>query len=108
MAFCFFMQKNLFISITDWQNKTFPKATMLSCVKHLKKEVQELRESIENQNPDRIELADCTMLLAATAVRMGLTYEDWQNAIAEKFSIARQRMWKEPNSEGFQEHVKDI
>lgn len=99
------MTKELFLETTQWQNYTFKKATASSKLAHLKEELQELRNDIENNNPEkRLEFADCFMLLYGAAASSGMDYEDIQVAIKEKMTINYNRKWRKPNEEGYVKH----
>ncbi len=86
--------------IFEWQKETFPHATPQSCYNHLKKEIAELGENLN----DPSEIADCIMLLSNMAKLQGI---DVKQVIKEKFAINKTRTWGKVNSEGFVEHVKD-
>ena len=99
------MTKELFTEIIQWQNNTFKQATALSKLTHLKEELQELRNDIENNSPEkRLEFADCFILLFGAASSAGLSYDDIQDAIKEKMVINFQRKWGKPNAEGYVKH----
>lgn len=101
------MTKEQFIEITEWQDATFPNATALSKVHHLKEEVEELIFDLENNRMGKtLEFADCFLLLFGAAAKDGMTYEDCCNSIAEKFSICKNRVWSKPDTNGVVKHVK--
>lgn len=99
--------KELLKEINEWQDSVFTKATPLSAVKHLEREVEELKYSIahnptvEEQNE---ELADCFILLAGVAHLLEL---DLVDAVNKKMEVNRRRVWGEPDSEGVVEHVRE-
>lgn len=100
------MKKVQFKEVTEWQNKTFGKATSLSKIAHLKKEIKELIADIKSDNPNkRSEFADCFILLFGAAASDGMSYEDICDAIDEKMAINREREWGEPDAEGVVNHV---
>ncbi len=99
------MTKDLFLETTQWQNETFKKATALSKLAHLKEELQELRNDIENNSSEkRLEFADCFILLFGAAASSGLDYDDIQEAIKEKMVVNYQRKWGKPNEDGYVKH----
>ena len=99
------MTKELFTENIQWQNDTFKEATALSKLAHLKEELQELRNDVENNSPDkRLEFADCFILLFGAAASTGMSYDDIQEAINEKMVINYQRKWGKPNEEGYVKH----
>lgn len=86
--------------ITAWQAKTFPTATLSSCMTHLRREVEELAS-----NPkDGEEIADVFFLLLAVANQAGVNLAE---EVAKKFEKNLKRKWKEPDAEGVVEHVKE-
>lgn len=96
-----------FNAITDWQRKTFKAATALSKVEHLIEEVQELKEDIKSQNPNRgHEYADCLFLLFGAAKADGFEYEDLVRFTEEKLEINKKRKWGTPDSNGVVKHVE--
>lgn len=102
------MKKDQFIAITEWQNKTFGKATALSKVEHLKEELKELSEDLQNDSAvRRLEFADCFILLFGAASSDGMTYEDICACIDEKFSIVQKRKWGQPDENGVVKHLKE-
>ena len=44
------MTREMFIEITEWQNKIFTKATSLSAAHHLEEEVKELQSELNDGN----------------------------------------------------------
>ena len=102
------MTEEQFYQITEWQDKTFPKATSLSKLYHLEQEIKELKESITNINHGNtwLEFADCFLLLYGAAGKYGLSFEDIHHAIAEKFEINKKRNWGTPDENGVVNHVK--
>lgn len=101
------MTEEQFIEVTRWQKETFPKATSLSKMHHLKEEVRELIDDLEANNPDRrLEFADCFLLLYGAAKADGMSYEDICNCIEEKMGICRSRKWGMPDANGVVKHIK--
>jgi hypothetical protein len=101
------MTENQFQEVAAWQKQTFPKATSLSKVLHLEKEVIELRNDLIGNYPDkRLEYADCFLLLYGSAASDGMSYQDICDAIAEKMEINKNRKWGKPDENGVGHHVK--
>ncbi len=101
------MEKKQFEEITEWQNKTFGKATPLSKIAHLAQELGELVDDLKSNNPNRrLEFADCFLLLFGAAASDGMTYEDCISCISEKFEIVKKRKWGEPDENGVVNHIK--
>lgn len=102
------MTKEQFLEITEWQKKTFGKATPLSKAIHLEQEVNELITDIKENNPERrLEFADCFILLCGAAASDGMTYDDICDCIGEKFGIIQKRDWGEPDKDGVVNHIKN-
>ena len=100
------MTEQQFKNITQWQRETFGQATALSKMHHLKEEVGELTAAIEHELPEKhLEFADCFILLFGAAASDGMTYEDICQAIDEKMTINRARMWGKPDANGVVKHV---
>lgn len=103
------MTENQFKEITEWQDKTFPGATTLSKLAHLKEELVELQEALQGKgNTGSIgsEFADCFLLLYGTTAKHGYTYEQICNEIEYKFIINKDRTWGKPDARGVVNHVK--
>ncbi|MFZ4797185.1 MAG: dATP/dGTP pyrophosphohydrolase domain-containing protein [Bacteroidia bacterium] len=101
------MKKEQFETITQWQNKTFKKATALSKIAHLKEEIEELVIDLQNNNiSKKQEFADCFILLFGAAASDGMTYEDICNEIDLKMEINHQRKWGKPNDDGVVNHIR--
>lgn len=101
------MTPSQFIIVTTWQSETFPKATALSKIHHLKQEIVELYSDIISDNKERrLEFADCFLLLFGAAKADGMSYEDIINAIDEKMNINFKRNWGTPDENGVVNHIK--
>jgi len=101
------MRQDQFNEIVAWQKQTFPKATSLSKVFHLEKEVVELRNDLLANYPDkRLEYADCFLLLFGSAASDGMSFQDICNAIDEKMQINRERKWGNADENGVVHHIK--
>jgi len=102
------MTENQFNEIVAWQKQTFPKATSLSKVFHLEKEVFELRNDLIDKNTDRrLEYADCFLLLFGSAASDGMSFQDICNAIDEKMQINRERKWGNADENGVVHHIEE-
>ena len=104
------MTEEIFNSIMQWQNETFPHATALSKVVHLTSEVEELRMELITQNNDpkvtHLEYADCFLLLMGSAASYGMTFQDICEVINKKMGINKKRKWGNPDKDGVVNHVK--
>lgn len=101
------MKKQQFNEISAWQKETFPEATSLSKIAHLREEIRELVDDLKSNNPERrLEYADCFLLLFGSAASDGMTYEDICQAIQEKFEIVKTRRWGKPDENGVVKHIK--
>lgn len=101
------MNKQQFLSITEWQKKTFGKATALSKIFHLAEELDELVSDLQtNSIGKKLEFADCFILLFGAAASDGMSYEDIIAAIDEKMSINYKRNWGKPEPNGVVHHIK--
>ena len=102
------MTEEQFKSITEWQTKTFGKATALSKIAHLAEELAELVSDLQSNSSDKkLEFADCFILLFGAAASDGMYYEDICNAIEEKMNINYKRKWGTPKENGVVNHIKD-
>lgn len=84
--------------IVSWQREQFPNQSVSACIKHLCKEVQELREDVTGE-----EVADCFFLLIAIADRMNLNLGEELRAKLEK---NRRRQWRK-TEQGHHEHIRE-
>lgn len=107
--------KNLQISIGNWQKDTFKQATVHGLLNHLRREVDELEQvlndyiSITSKNINvatdlKNELADIVILTVALA---DLVAVDLEKAVVAKMVINKTRKWNKPDSQGVVEHVKE-
>lgn len=84
------MNSKQFSEITEWQNKTFGKATALSKVNHLTEEVEELKWALDSDDTDLSvceEFADCFILLFGAAASYGFTFDSICEIIDKKMQI---------------------
>ena len=109
------MTEQLFDKIIEWQDATFPKATVDSKIQHLQREIAELIHAVNDEDhlidfskrrAVRYEFADCFFLLFGAAAKYGMDYTDICDAIYEKFTINKNRKWGSPDSQGVVEHKK--
>ena len=109
------MEKQQFISITEWQKQTFGQATSLSKLAHLLKEIVELKDAINDEDhlidfekirKTKMEFADCFILLFGCASSYGLSYEEICKCIDEKMVINSNRKWGKPDADGVVNHIK--
>lgn len=108
------MTPNQFTKISEWQNETFPSATALSKVSHLKQEVSELFDELAkfedgqlNEDDLKTEFADCFILLYGAASSFGLTLFEINECINAKHNINLKRKWGKPDENGVVNHIKD-
>jgi Protein of unknown function (DUF550) len=86
-----------------WAQGNFPTQTVVSKIKHLRREVDELLA-----NPhDRSEMADCFLLLLDIASRQNMTVAQLVEIAAQKLEINRRRQWGRPDAEGVCEHIRE-
>jgi NTP pyrophosphatase (non-canonical NTP hydrolase) len=93
---------------TEWAKETFPTSTPITCLEHLKNEIEkELIPGIE-KGCDNLpeEFADCFILLMQAAKRMDIPFFQILVAANAKMEINKKRVWGKPNEKGFTEHVK--
>ena len=85
--------------VTAWRRRRFPRSTVSSTMKHLKREIAEL----ENDPGNPEEIADVLMLLIGLA---DLQHIDLAGALAAKLVVNKARPWGEPDAEGVVEHLR--
>lgn len=82
-----------------WADDTFggPRRAVEGPLKHLEKEINEIREALASraENVDE-EFADATMLLFDAARLAGLSYRDLLGALFRKLGINMTRTWSQP------------
>jgi len=115
-------------AIQAWSDETFGKErTGKPIAYHLKKEVDEVIESIDNFHKDRpygkdkeslallrkrrervlFEIADCMMLLLDVAAHEQYTFKLIMMAVEDKLEINKRRKWGEPDENGVVEHIPE-
>lgn len=99
------MLKEQYEVITGWQMEKFPNATPLSCANHLEEEVKELIAELEKGNLDRMEIADCFLLLIGVCNMADFTYNDIVELIDDKMKINYKRKWGQVNEKGYVKHI---
>jgi NTP pyrophosphatase (non-canonical NTP hydrolase) len=108
--------------IQQWANKTFGKDWPVTApLHHLKKEVDETIEAINNEQINTIEndhdftlirktkteFADCFILLLNAASRYGMSVADLHTYAKNKMALNRSRSWGKPDENGVVEHIRD-
>jgi hypothetical protein len=88
----------------EWSDATFGyNRSAEGPIAHLAKEIEELAD-----NPgDRLEYADCLLLLLDAYRLAGGSADDLVGAAWQKFGINRSRVWGEPDENGVVEHVRN-
>ena len=87
----------------EFSNKTFGSPLVRDCsypLVHLKDEIQELLDAPD----DKMEWADCTLLLLDAAWRKGYSLEDLIEFSIKKLEINKKRKWKK-NDKGYFKHI---
>lgn len=87
-----------------WSKETFPDADYESCLKHLEKELVEVRAD----PGDVMEWADLVILALGGAMRAGHTPYAICKAIEGKVAINMGRTWGEADEHGVREHVREV
>ena len=103
--------------IGEWAVRTFPGSPnerMVGVVHHLRKEVDELLETVlwvsrlaapgDWIMQSKVEAADCAILLFNVAQIMGF---DLMRAVVDKHEINVTRTWKAPDALGICEHIEE-
>lgn len=90
--------------LVEWSDATFGSGDRLvPILKHLQSEIGELVDT----PMDRMEYADCFILLIEAAGKVGLSMDDLVDAAYEKHEINKNRVWGKPNKDGYVEHIED-
>lgn len=91
-------------AIGIWGDETFTQSTRYSVLCHLRKEMKEFWDSIdEDCFCDPVEAADIVILLMHYARKAGFNLTE---EIEKKFAIIQQREWGEPDADGVVEHKR--
>lgn len=107
------MTELLLQRITQWQEKTFPKASPISKLIHLEEELKELKEeyflppTVERDKRIEEEYADAFLLLYGSAYKFGMSLDDINLAISKKMDKNEKRKWQEPDENGVVRHIKE-
>jgi NTP pyrophosphatase (non-canonical NTP hydrolase) len=103
--------KNFQQQIGEWHTETFPNISMYTHVKHMQKELYELRESLVFLANNKLgsenvaeEADDLYIMLLSLAHRIGF---DLQESAKNKFAELKTRTWGEPDVDGVIEHVRN-
>jgi NTP pyrophosphatase (non-canonical NTP hydrolase) len=102
------MNEQQFLEVTQWQKETFPEATPLSKLHHLKEEIDELTHAVffeYSVDATRLEFADCFLLLFGAAKAYGMSYADIEKCVNDKLAICRKRKWGKPDKNGVVKHI---
>jgi len=103
------MTQELFLEVTEWQDKTFPLSSAYSKVCHLESEVQDLKQelnSIVHTENRKSEFADCFILLFGAACADGMSYEDIIFCIEAKLEVNKERKWGKPDENGVVNNIQ--
>ena len=102
------MTEQQFEDTVKWQLETFGEATPISCLAHLREEVDELELDIRSGDTSgsHMEFADCFILLFGAAGRAGMSYADICTAVETKMAVNRKRKWGKPEANGVVNHIK--
>lgn len=91
--------------LCEWAEKTFGGGDRLvPVIHHLKQEVKELLDHPTN----RMEFADCFILLLEAAQQAGLNTDDLIDAANEKLEINKKRVWGKPDENGVINHIEGL
>jgi NTP pyrophosphatase (non-canonical NTP hydrolase) len=90
--------------IKIWADECIPSRTPSGQMKHLERELNELKVEWETQDLDKAkeELADILIVALNLAGQMGF---DMQYEVLRKMEINRKRTWSRPDSEGVIHHL---
>jgi NTP pyrophosphatase (non-canonical NTP hydrolase) len=95
----------------QWADATFGTDRKASApIHHLLKEVKELIEAIENNEPRenvKFEFADCMILLLHGASMNDLPAKELFEYVEKKFAIAQTRKWGKLDENGVALHIKE-
>jgi NTP pyrophosphatase (non-canonical NTP hydrolase) len=101
----------IYNELVAWQNTTFPKSDAISKLYHLKEEVVELIEELEEStsDTDKIskEFADCFLLLIGSANKCGFDSDGILQLMKAKLTINKMRNWQEPDENNVYRHIKN-
>lgn len=96
-------------AVTAWADETLPEQPVLGKLSHLREEVSELQNVIDNNDPPariREELADCWLLLLNATKKLGYDVEIVKSEAYAKLAVNKKRTWGKRGEEGQIYHVK--
>ena len=88
----------------EWSLQTFPEATAISSLQHLKAEIKEIENDIELGIKNATEYADALGCLFDSAARNGISIEEVVCAFEKKLEINKNRKWKK-NPDNTYSHI---
>ena len=87
--------------IHEFTSKTFGSSTISSKMHHLKEEIEE----VISDPQDRLEWADCLILLLDAARIAGFNTQNLLDAANDKMAINKKRKWGKADKNGVVKHV---
>lgn len=94
-------ERTIFVEVGEWGAETFPVSTDHAKLKHLEKELAELKAAPASGE----EMADMVMILSHLAYAHGI---DLMAEIGKKLEVCRARRWGQPDADGVIEHVREV
>lgn len=93
--------------IKAWTDVQFPEQSVLGKLSHLKEEITELQNAVDNGIKADIddELADCWILLLNATSYLNYNEKDIKSIIDNKLAINKARKWGKPTREGIVHHI---
>ena len=89
-----------------WSRQTFPDATAMGCLEHVRKEITEIEEALRQGLPVAVEYADAIMLLLDSAARAGIDCRQVLQAYKDKIEVNKKRNWQK-DGDGDYKHVEE-
>jgi NTP pyrophosphatase (non-canonical NTP hydrolase) len=91
----------------DWSKKKFAKTRAISSITHLREEVEEVVEAIENQDiaATKEEIVDCILCLLSCAGKLGITAKDLHYGIMSKSLVNMTRRWRFDEANKTYKHI---
>jgi len=98
-------------ALKDWSIKTFGPHTFRGPrgpILHLKKEVDEVIEALDNDSEEIIieEMVDCLFLITDAVQRSGVNYEVFMDAVFRKLDKNKERKWGKMTPDKPTEHIR--
>lgn len=90
------------VRVCTWADRTFPRSTPKTILKHLKEEVRELCKARGIAKMEE-EAADVVLLLLHFCHKRAFCLED---AARRKFAVNQRRIWGKPAADGSVRHVE--